>query len=168
MIDVGLFYTTLLELREWVDVDQATGRITLLPNGQVLANAVNNYTKDHQFIWDELSPPVTHESDWKEVARVIESIIKNETMGITARAEAEISHLEEKYYLTKRNIEPSVYVTPTDNWTMLHARYVVITQDRRIVKNDLLKLVLESIQGNPNIEISSQTLTVMGVAKHSL
>lgn len=163
VIDIGLFYTTLLELREWVDGDQATGRISLLPNGQVLAFTVNNYTKDHLFIWDELSIPVTHSSNWKTAVEIMERVIKKETLGITKRATREISQLEEKYYLTKRNMEPKVYITPTDNWIMLRVRYVVDTRDRRIIQSDLYRLILELIQKEEGIEIASETLTVQKV-----
>lgn len=63
VIDIGPFYTTLIELREWVDGDQTTGRILFLPNGQVLSYTVHNYTKEHNFIWDEIALPITYDSD---------------------------------------------------------------------------------------------------------
>lgn len=165
VMDIGLFYTTLLEIREWVDGDQATGRITMLPNGQILSSAVNNYTKDHQFMWDELSVPITYESDWKKAIAVIEGIIQKETASVTKKAEKEISHLSQKYYLSKRNIEPKIYVTPTDNWIMLRARYVVDPRNRRIVQSKLFTLALEALQNTPEVAIASQTLTITNVPK---
>lgn len=163
VIDIGLFYTTLIELREWVDGDQTTGRITSLPNGQVLSFPVHNYTKDHNFLWDEISLPVTHDSNWKKAMEIIQSVVEEETREITQRAEREISHLEEKYYLSKRNIEPAVFVTPTDNWILLRIRYVVDVRERRLVRNELSKRILERIQQTPDITIASETLTVTNV-----
>lgn len=58
VMDIGIFYTTILEVREWVSAEQATGRLTSIPNGQVLSNHVNNHTKDHNFIWDEIHIPI--------------------------------------------------------------------------------------------------------------
>lgn len=165
VIDIGLFYTSLLELREWVDGDQATGRITLIPNGKVLGSAVNNYTKDHQFIWDELSLPITYDSNWQKAIEIIEEVVKKETVDATKKAEREISKLEEKYYLSKRNIEAKTYIVPTDNWIMLRVRYVVNTRDRRIVQNDLLKLILRLVQEAPDITIASETLTIASSLK---
>jgi len=160
VIDIGLFYTTLLELREWVDGDQTTGRITLLPNGQVLSLPVHNYTKDHNFIWDEIALPVTYASNWKKATELIYEIVKNKTNETTKHVEREISHLEEKYYVSKRNIKPAIFVTPTDNWIMLHVRYVVDARDRRIIQNDLSKLILEQLQKTKDITVASQTLTI--------
>lgn len=163
VIDIGLFYTTLIELREWVDGDQTTGRITSLPNGQVLSYPVHNYTKDHNFLWDEIALPVTHDSNWKKAMEVVQSVVEEQTSESTRRAEHEISNLEEKYFLSKRNIEPAVFVTPTDNWIMLRIRYVVDVRERRLVRNELSKLMLERIQQAPDITIASETLTVTNI-----
>ena len=160
VIDIGLFYTTLIELREWVDGDQTTGRITTLPNGLVLSSPVHNYTKDHNFIWDEISLPVTYGSDWKKAVEIVQKVVRDKTAEITKRAEQEISRLEEKYYLSKRNIEPTIFVTPTDNWIMLRIRYVVAVRDRRLTQNELFALILEQLQKTPDITIASQTLTL--------
>lgn len=160
VIDIGPFYTALIELREWVDGDQTTGRIVFLPNGIVLSHYVNNYTKDHNFIWDEITLPVTYKSDWKQAIEIIQDIVKKETSSSTKQVETEISQLEEKYYLSKRNIEPAIFITPTDNWITLQVRYVVDVRDRRITHNNLATSILEALQSSPDITIASQTLTV--------
>jgi hypothetical protein len=77
--------------------------------------------------------------------------------------EREISKLEEKYYLSKRNIEPMVFVTPTDNWVALHMRYVVAARERRIVRNELSRRMLEELEKATDITIASQTMTVTTV-----
>jgi len=160
VIDIGLFYTTILEIGEWVSGDQATGRIMMVPNGQVLFNPIKNYTKDHNFVWDEISLPVTYESDWEKAIILIEEVIKNETDPATKSAEKQISKLQERYFLSKRNIEPKVFVTPTDNWIMLRARYVVEVRDRRSVSSDLSKIILKTISQSEGITIASQTLSM--------
>lgn len=40
VIDIGIFYTTLLELKEWVEAEQPTGRISMVSRtkGQQVAN----------------------------------------------------------------------------------------------------------------------------------
>ncbi len=63
IIDIGIMYTTLLELREWVDGDQATGRLVILPNGHLLTGSIYNYTKDNNFQWNELVIPISYDND---------------------------------------------------------------------------------------------------------
>jgi hypothetical protein len=31
----------------------------------VITHALYNYTRDHSFVWDEISIPLTYDSDWK-------------------------------------------------------------------------------------------------------
>lgn len=160
VMDIGLFYTSLLELREWVDGDQTTGRIAQIPNGQVLSNSVQNYNKDHNFLWEEISLPITYESNWKKAIEIIHSIVLQETSRATTQAEQEVSRLEERYYVSKRNIEPAIFIKPTDNWIMLRLRYVVEVRERRLVNNVIYKKVLEKIQEEETISIASETLII--------
>ena len=160
VIDIGPFYTTLIELREWVDGDQTTGRIVFLPNGQVLSYPVHNYTKEHNFLWDEIALPITHDSDWRKAVQIVQDIVTASTADTTKRAEHDISRLEEKYYVSKRNIEPAVFITPTENWIMLRIRYVVDVRDRRLVRNQLSALILDALRQTSDVTIASQTLTV--------
>lgn len=164
VIDIGLFYTTLIELREWVDGDQTTGRLTLLPNSAVLASAVHNYTKDHGFLWDEIELPVTHDSDWQKALQIIQPIVDEITAEMAARAREGVPRLEQKYFLSKRSFETNTFVTPTDNWIALRVRYVVDVKERRSVRNAIYERVLKAVQAEPDIEIASQTLTVSSPA----
>ncbi len=44
VIDLRLFQFTLLEIGNWVDSDQSTGRIIHIPNGIVFTKAQSNYS----------------------------------------------------------------------------------------------------------------------------
>jgi small-conductance mechanosensitive channel len=164
VIDIGIMQTTLLELRGWVEGDQATGRLTIVPNGKVISNAVNNFTKDHSFLWDEIEIPVTYSSNWSRAIEILDTIVRQETKDVTAIAEQEISGIGERYYLPSRDIEPAVYVTITDNWISLSVRYVTYVKERRIMRARLNRLILEAFS-KEHIEISSTTQTVTVVGK---
>ena len=167
VMDIGIMNTTLMELRSWVDGDQATGRLTIVPNGKVITTPVNNYTKDHSFIWDEIQVPVTYRSDWKRAVEIISSIAQSETAEINRLAEKEIEEIGEKYYLPKRDIEPAVYIRITDNWIMLSVRYVTKARERRIMHARLSRLILEAIEKEEGIEVSSSTMEVSIIQKQA-
>ncbi len=162
VIDVGLMYTTVLELREWVAGDQTTGRICSLPNGYVLSYVVNNYTKDHKFIWDEIFVPVTYDSDWKAAIEMIQSIVEKETRDYAEQAEREIARIKEKYFISKREVRANVFVEATDNWISLRVRYVVPVRERRLVHNKLTKLLLEELDKTKKITVASQSIDIVG------
>ena len=160
VMDVGLLYTTLLETRGWVDGDQASGRLTILPNGAVLIKPVFNYTKDHSYIWDEIIVPVTYDSDWKKAAETFLEIIRKETQDVSKVASKEIRRLESKYYLTKRSMEPAAYIKITDNWITITVRYVIEARSRRILSDRLNRMLLDAIQASGDIHVASTTIGV--------
>ena len=160
VMDIGLMNSTLMEIREWVDGDQATGRISMVPNGLVIAHTVQNYTKDHSFIWDEIFIPVTYDSDWRKAITLITEVISRESDEVTRRAEEEIERLGEKYYLSRSVTQPAVYLKFTDNWIALYARYTTDVRSRRVVNTRISKLILERLEAEPAITVASQTETV--------
>jgi small-conductance mechanosensitive channel len=162
VLGIGLFNTTLLEIKEWINGDQATGRICVIPNGVVLSGTIHNYTKEFNFIWDEITVPITYESDWQEAYEKVSAIIQRETKKISEEADEALRKLGKKYYLTRRQAEPSIFVTITDNWIEFNIRYVTDVGTRRTVATRLSRLILEEIQKSENIHIASATLTVSG------
>jgi len=162
VIDIGIMYTTLMEMREWIDGDQATGRLTLVPNGFILANVVNNYTKDNEFIWDEIRIPITYDSDWRRASKDIMGIVKKETAGIIKTSSKEYAHLRTKYYLSDRPTEPNLYIKVTDNWIDVAVRYMTPARQRRALNAKISRLVLEKIEKSKNVKVASATYDIVG------
>jgi small-conductance mechanosensitive channel len=161
VIDIGLLYTTILEIKEWVAGDLPTGRLTTIPNGYVISNTINNFTKDHEFIWDEIHVPITYDSDWKEAGNIIQGIVTRETRSVTDQAEKEMASLEEQYY-SKQAVEPAIFLTLTDNWITFNIRYITDVRQRRLLNNKLSRIILNEIQKSKNIKIASTTLNIVG------
>ncbi|MBU0532242.1 mechanosensitive ion channel family protein [Candidatus Micrarchaeota archaeon] len=162
VIDIDILYTTLLEIREWVEGDQATGRLTIIPNNYVLSGVVNNYTKDNDFIWDEIWIPLTYDSNWKAASDMITKIVKNETKNAAKKASEDLTHIQEQYYLSKRPVEPQIFMKLTDNWISLHVRYVTHTRERRQTNANLSRLILQAIEKSKKVKIASTTIDIVG------
>ena len=160
VIDISILYSTLLELEGWVTGDQASGRLIIVPNGHVLSSSVFNYTKDHNFIWDEMILPITYDSDWRKATEKFLNIVTKETNQIAKDANKSIASLEEKYYLTKRVTVPSIYIKLTDNWIEFYIRYTTEVRQRRVLKNKLYKLIFEEIEKSPDIKLASSTMDI--------
>jgi small-conductance mechanosensitive channel len=162
VIDIGILYTTLLELRRWIAGDQATGGLTVIPNGFVLSKPLYNYTKDNTFIWDEMEIPITYDSDWDQAIEKMIEIVKIETGQMITRAEQELSTLRQKYYLSERDVEPAVFVRLTDNWIVLRLRYITDVRQRRTMSNRISQKILQELKKTENIKIASETLDIVG------
>jgi small-conductance mechanosensitive channel len=158
VVDVGLLYTTLLEMRGWVAGDQATGRLVTVPNGLAVSGVVSNYTKDFPYLWDEIRFPISQGSDLAYAMERFRAIAESETEDEAARAEAALTEVVmEKYYLTEREVRPSVYLSFNDDWVDVYVRYVTSVYDRRAMRSRLFQLMLQEIRSSDRIEIGSDT-----------
>lgn len=174
VVDIGLLYTTLLEITEWVGGDQATGRLSTLPNGLAFTNVVDNYTKDFPFVWDEVSFPITTDSDLGYATERFRAIAEEETAATAAAAEAALTDVVmEKYYLNKREVRPAVYLTFNDDYAVFYIRYITRVTDRRLQRSRIFQMCLEEIQRSDRLHIGLETvgikafpdLTVVGPVK---
>lgn len=162
VIDISIFYTTLMETREWVSGDQVTGRLTIVPNGLVLNGSVENYSRDFDFIWDEITIPITYDSDWKEGINKILDIGTKETMDASENAKMTMKRVEGKYYFAKKSLEPSIFLTLTDNWITFGIRYVTEVRQRRVLHDKLSRMILSEIEKSEKIKIASATMNITG------
>lgn len=78
--DIGVLRTTLMEMQEWVDGDQYTGRIVRVSNSYIFTSPVYNYTADFQFLWDEIHVPLRFNSDI-DYARVMLLEVADDVIG---------------------------------------------------------------------------------------
>ncbi len=160
VIDISILNTTLFELKEWVHADQPTGRISTIPNGAILNSVINNYSKDNPFIWDEITLPITYDSDWKDAHERIMHILREETRSITIAAQEQISELSKKYYVAEYLQGPAIYLAMTDNWIDLNIRYLTLTRERRYLHDKLSRLILEDLQKDSKIKVASETMDI--------
>ncbi|MDV2481761.1 mechanosensitive ion channel [Methanoculleus sp. Wushi-C6] len=161
VIDIGILTTRLLEIHARdVKGDQATGRIAIVPNGEILSSRVFNYTMDHTFVWDEISIPITYGSDWQRAVSLFLDIVRRETAVTVRQAEWEIERIGERYYLPKRDVEPSIYLTLTDNWITFNIRYVSEVRRKRAVKDELSRKLLVAIEAADDIIIATENIIV--------
>ncbi len=160
VIDIGIMYTTVLELNEWVDANQPTGRLSNIPNSAAIDSVVNNFSRDFSFVWAELELPITYDSDWRTARGIVLQVLKEVVGATTARAEKEISDMTHVYYLKTVSVEPAVYITLTDNWVSLHIRYPVPINEARLVKDLIFTKILDEFEKRNNITIASSTQTI--------
>lgn len=134
VLDINFFYTALMEIQEWVDGDQYTGRLIQIPNGFILNRTVKNYTKDFSFIWDEIYLMLTYDSNWKKGMEIATKIVHETVVPFEATAKNELVKMGGKYFIDQSDVEEKAYLKLTDNWIDLRLRYVVDPRKRRFYK----------------------------------
>jgi len=162
VLDIKLFYTILMEIREWVDGDQYTGRITQIPNSFVLNKSIKNYTKHFSFIWDEVHIMITYDSNLKKAKEIALEIAHEVADPFKITAANELNDLGEKYLITPSDIDEQIYIIMTDNWVDLRLRYVVDPRQRRVMKRSIFEKLLEAFNREKDVKIASNTYDIVG------
>lgn len=157
VIDVRLFQFTLLEIGQWVDADQSTGRIVHVPNGMVLNHPVANYTKGMWCIWDELGVTVTFESNWERAKGLLEQIILRQTGGLADLARKQLETASTRFLLPNEALTPAVYTAVAANGVRLTMRYLCEPRKRRVTAHLLWEEALRAFAAHSDIEIAYPT-----------
>jgi small-conductance mechanosensitive channel len=163
VLDISLMRTTVMEIGEWVKADQYTGRIVSLANRVVFSDPVFNYTQHSSYLWDEIMIPVTYDSNWRRAVEIILTKGQELTASFYAGARGEFEEMVKKYpSLHEVPVEPSSYITMTDNWIELTLRYVVEVRNRRVVKGKIYGELLECFGEERDIRVASTTVDIVG------
>lgn len=144
VIDVGLVRTTLMELGEWVQGDQYTGRIVRVANGSIFGAPTYNYTRDLPFLWDEVVIKVNSESDPEHARELIQKVLEEVTGGYVSEAKLGWERLKEKFLVEDEQIDPMVTMILADNKFEFTARYPVDFRQRRSVKDKVFSGVVKA------------------------
>ena len=158
VIGIGIFYTRMLELGNWIHGDQTTGRIVEFPNSSVYQHAVYNYTQSFSWIWDELTLPVTYSSDVAAATEILLTTGEEYTRDFVASAAGEIEKLRTIFLVPDLNLKPTVYTRVTSNYVELTMRYLVDPRKRRAASSWLHAHVFERVRANASIGIGSDTM----------
>jgi small-conductance mechanosensitive channel len=131
VIDVRIFQFTLLEIGNWVDADQSTGRVVHVPNGKVLTDTLANYSKGFQYIWNELPVLITFESNWQKAKDILAEIAEKHAAHVTGHAEERIKEVSRRFMIFYSTLTPTVYTSVADCGVLLTVRYLCEPRRRR-------------------------------------
>ncbi|VAW19995.1 MscS Mechanosensitive ion channel [hydrothermal vent metagenome] len=157
IIDIRLFQFTLLEIGNWVDADQSTGRIIHIPNGKVFIEPQANYSTGFRFIWHEIPVLITFESNWEKTKQILLEIVNNETILFSEEAEKEIKEASKKYLIFFNYLTPTVYTTVKDSGILLTLRFVCIPRERRGKEQAIWESILKEFAKHPDIGLAYPT-----------
>jgi small-conductance mechanosensitive channel len=157
VIDLRLFQFTLLEIGNWVDADQSTGRIIHIPNGTIFTQPQSNYSAGFKFVWNEIPVLVTFESDWAKARDLLQKIISDHAKDLSADAEKKIIEASKKYMIFYQYLTLIVYTSVRDSGILLTMRYVCDPRRRRVTEHEIWEDVLNAFATYEDIEFAYPT-----------
>ena len=157
VIDQRLFQFSLIEIGNWVDADQSTGRIIHVPNGWVFKHTTANYTAGFRFVWDELPVMVTFESDWRRAKEILLEIAGRHTVIRDDEASEEVRRASRKYMIFFQHLTPIVWTKVADSGIVLTMRYICEPRGRRSTAGLIWEDVLTAFAAQDGIDFAYPT-----------
>ena len=157
VIDQSAFEISLLEIGNWVDADQSTGRIVHVPNGKVFTHHLANYDKGFKYVWNEIRVVVTFESDWQKAKQILLEIVNNRSEHITATIERQIKQAARKFMIYYKNLTPIVYTDVKDHGVQLTIRHLCETRKRRGYTESMWEDILIEFAKHKDIDLAYPT-----------
>ena len=157
VIDIRLFQFSLLEIGNWVDADQSTGRIIHIPNGKIFSVAQANYSAGFQFIWNEMKVLITFESNWQKAKEILQTIVGNHAEATSESAENKIREASKKYMIFYQYLTPIVYTKIEQSGVLLTMRYICDPRKRRVSESSMWEDVLKTFAMHEDIDLAYPT-----------
>jgi len=157
VIDIRIFQFSVVEVGNWIDADQSTGRIVHVPNSKVLREALANYQIGFEYIWHEIPVLITFESDWKKAKRLLQKIANDNVENLLKGAQEQIRRAAEKYFIFYGALTPIVYTTVKDSGVLLTMRYLVNPRQRRSSEQQIWESALDAFDEEDDIELAYPT-----------
>lgn len=157
IIDIRLFQFTMLEIGNWIEADQSTGRIIHIPNGKVFLEPQANYSSGFEYIWNEIIVLVTFESNWEKAKNVLEDIINIHTENVDINVEKEIQEASKNYMIYYKHLTPIVYTSVKEFGVQLTMRYLCNPRRRRGSENEIWQEVLVQFNNHDDIDFAYPT-----------
>jgi len=157
VIDIRVFQFSMIEIGNWVDADQSTGRIVHVPNSKVLKEPLCNYQIGFDYIWNEIPVLITFESNWKKAKEILNKIAYDKAENLSVGAQQQIRKAAEKYLIYYNTLTPIIYTSVKDSGIMLTIRYIVKPRQRRTTEQLIWEAVLETFEKENDIDLAYPT-----------
>ena len=160
VIDIRSFNFSILEIGNWVDSDQSTGRVIHVPNGKIFTENVFNYTQGFQYIWHEIPVLITFESNWKKAKKILLTILNTKLENISEKMEKELKKSRHQYLIYYKKFDPIVYTTVKDSGILLTLRFLCDPRKRRGYEQLIWENILLKFKQNKDIDFAYTTYRI--------
>ena len=160
VIDIRAFKFTLLEVENWVDGEQSTGRIVHVPNRDIFSKEIYNYTIGFRFIWNEVSIVITYESNYEKAKKIVEGIVGKHSANLPEKAEQKVIEAAQKFLVYYSSLTPIVYTKVIDYGVKLTMRYICSPKMRRITEHRIYEDVIKAFSKEDDIDFAYPTYRI--------
>lgn len=161
VLDIQLLRTTLLEMNNWLGVDQPTGRIIIVPNNFIFKSKVFNFSHGHPFIWNKIEVTVTFSTPTAGATAVFQKALEEETREEFAAARQEAAVMEQRYGVEDADYRPKIYTRIADSGVTFSLIYVSHYRRTSTMRNRINRRLIAELETHRHIQLAYNTLQVL-------
>ena len=165
VVDQRIFQFSMMEIGNWVESDQSTGRILHIPNGMIFTSGVANYTHGPDYIWNEIPVLITFESDWEKAKRLLQEIADAHDVSQNEETIKEFKAATRKFLLKYNKLTPIVYTSVLDSGVLLTIRYLCKPRQRRGTTESIWEATLRAFSKQADINLAYPTTRFYSLEK---
>ncbi|MBN2898486.1 MAG: mechanosensitive ion channel [Clostridia bacterium] len=161
VVDSRIFQFTIMEIGNWVDADQSTGRIIHVPNHKVLTDNLANYSAGFEHIWNEIQVVITFESDRVKARALLEDVLNEHGEKYIQEVDQKLKKASKKYHILYKNLTPIIYTDVVDYGVKMTLRYLCKPRSRRTTVDNIWRDLLDRIDAEPSVELAYPTQRIV-------
>jgi small-conductance mechanosensitive channel len=161
VLDIQLLRTTLLELNNWLGVDQPTGRVIIVPNNFIFKSKVFSFTHGHPYIWGKIEVTITYATPAAGATALFQKVLEEETREDFAEARRVSAEMERRYGVEDADYRPKIYTRIADSGVTFSLIYVSHYRNTASTRNRINRRLISELETHPHIQLAYNTLQVL-------
>ena len=164
VLDIQLLRTTLVEVNNWLGVDQPTGRVFIVPNNFVFKSRVFNYSHGHPYTWGVVDVTVTYATPAASALALFQKVLEEETQESFAEARQAAAVMERRYGVEDADYHPKVYTRLADSGVTFSLLYVCHYRHTPMMRNRINRRIIAELEKHPHIRLAYPTRQLVTAA----
>ena len=164
VLDIQLLRTTLLEVNNWLGVDQPTGRVLIIPNNFIFKSKVFNFSHGHPYIWSRIDVTVTFGTPAASAMALFHKALEEETRECFGEARRAAADMVRRYGVEDAEYQPKIYTHIADSGVTFSLIFVCHYRQTPTVRNRINRRIIAEIETHPHIQLAYNTLSVLASA----
>ncbi len=167
VVDTSILHFHLLEIGNWVDSDQSTGRLIRIPNSKILTDPIANYTSEFPFLWHEIPVVFTFESNWRRAKTLLLEMVTEASAETSNRAAESLRKRPSRMLISYGTVTATVYTSVLEYGVCLSMRFLTDPRRRRQFDQALWEGVLDMVSNEPDIQLAYPTQRLVGLEREA-
>ena len=137
VVELGVFYTTLLETGDWTETGRPTGRRVAFTNGFAIEGHYFNFSTSGRWLWDDLKIIVPAGRDPYPIADALQKQVEAETAKSAAEAQEEWTQARRSPHAGAPAAAPNVTLRPIAGGVEITVRFITRVTEREELRGKL-------------------------------